>query len=82
MSGDAAKVEVSNLPLTQNGGVRVELIPMPCGDNPWRTHGDYRREQRRETIRFWVTIVSLVVSIISVAATAVIAINALKRVTP
>ena len=73
------KIEVTNLPLTDNKGLRVELIPMPSGDNPWRTQSDYQKEQNRDTIRFWVTIATLIVSIISVAATAVIAIVTIRN---
>jgi hypothetical protein len=35
--------------------LRVWLINPPL-ENPWRTQGDYRLEQKRETIRFWITI--------------------------
>lgn len=72
-------IEIRNLPITQNGGLRVELIPMPSGDNPWRTKGDYAKEQKRETIRFWLTIASLITSIVGVAATALIAIETIKN---
>lgn len=75
MEENVSKVKIENLPLSQNKGLQVELIPMPSGENPWRTRGDYEKEQRRDTIRFWVTIVSLIVSILSVVATAVIAIT-------
>ena len=71
-------VKIENLPTTQNGGLRVELVPMPSGDNPWRTRGDYEKEQKRDTIRFWITIASLVVSILSIVATAVIAIVTIR----
>ncbi len=71
-------VKMENLPATQNGGLRVELVPMPSGDNPWRMQGDYEKEQKRDTIRFWITIGSLVVSILSVVATAVIAIVTIR----
>ena len=74
MAEDAHRVQIDNLPVTDNGGLRVELVPMPAGDNPWRTQGDYMQEQRRETIRFWMTIASLGISIISVAATTAVAI--------
>jgi len=77
---DHKKTQHSGLPLSKNGSLKVELIPMPSGDNPWRTRGDYINEQKRDTIRFWVTIASLVISIISVVATAVIAIVTIKSV--
>lgn len=79
MDGDIKDITVKNLPLTQNGSLRVELVPVPSGDNPWRTRGDYDKEQRRETIRFWITIVSLIVSIMSVVATAAVAIVTIKN---
>jgi hypothetical protein len=53
---------------------------MPSGDNPWRTKEDYVREQRRDTLRFWITITSLVISVFSVGATAVIAIDTIRGV--
>ena len=67
-----------SLPLSKNGSLKVELIPMPSGDNPWRTRQDYENDKRRDTIRFWVTIISLLASIISVVATAAVAITTIK----
>lgn len=78
MTTDEKLVELKNLPLTQNGGIKVELIPMPSGENPWRTRADYESELRRDTFRFWVTIGTLIVSIISVAITAIIAITKIE----
>jgi hypothetical protein len=78
MADDVREVTIKNLPMTQNGGLRVELIPMPSGDNPWRTRGDYEKEQRRDTVRFWITIASLIISIISVVATAAVAIVTIR----
>ena len=72
--------EHSALPLSKNGSLKVELIPMPSGDNPWRTKGDYENDKKRDTVRFWITITSLIVSIISVVATAVVAIITIKSV--
>lgn len=66
--------------ITKDGKLRVELVPMVTGDNPWRTRGDYIREQHRDTIRFWVTIASLLVSLLGVTVTAVIAIHTIKQV--
>jgi hypothetical protein len=80
MNDEIKRVKVENFPITQNGGLKVELVPMPSGDNPWRTQGDYRKEQRRDTIRFWIMIASLVVAIISVAATAMIAIATIRNI--
>ena len=37
--------------------IKVYLVNPPS-ENPWRTQEDYCREQRRETIRFWITIAS------------------------
>lgn len=70
----------STLPLTKNGSLKVELVPMPASDNPWRTKADYENDKRRDTIRFWITIASLIVSIISVVATALVAITTIKSV--
>jgi len=67
------------LPLTQNGSLKVELIPMPSGDNPWRTRGEYEEEKRRDTLRFRLTIAALIVSIIGVLATSITAISAIKE---
>ena len=71
-------IRIENLPLTENGRLKVKLSPMPSGDDPWRTRDDYKKEQRRDTIRFWITIASLIVSIISVIATAFIAIVTIR----
>lgn len=70
----------NTLPLSKNGSLKVELIPMPSGDNPWRTKGDYENDKKRDTVRFWITITSLVISIISVVATAIVAITTIKSV--
>lgn len=59
MTDDVRQVRIENLPMTQNGGLKVELVPMPSGDNPWRTRADYENEQRRDSVRFWITILSL-----------------------
>ena len=73
------KVIVENLPTTDDKRLRVELVPMPSGDDPWRTRADYQREQRRDTIRFFITIAALITSILGVAATATIAIVEIRR---
>jgi len=75
MNDEIKRVKLEGLPTTQNGSLKVELVPMPSGDNPWRTLGDYRKEQRRDTVHFWITIASLIISTISVVATATIAIG-------
>ncbi|CAC9438147.1 hypothetical protein [bacterium endosymbiont of Bathymodiolus sp. 5 South] len=59
--------------------LRVWLINPPL-ENPWRTQGDYRLEQKRETIRFWITITALAISIISVSLTAFIAISKIQGI--
>jgi hypothetical protein len=68
------------LPLTKNGSLKVELVPMPSGDNPWRTRADYENDKKRDAIRFWITIASLIVSIVSVVATTVVAITTIKGI--
>ncbi len=79
MDEKTSKVKIENFPLSANGGLKVELISISsCGDNPWRTKGEYDKEQQRDTIRFWITIASLIVSILSVVVTAVIAIQTIK----
>ena len=52
---------------------------MPSGDNPWRTKADYENDKKRDTIRFWITISSLIISIISVVTTALVAITSIKN---
>lgn len=70
---------MADLPLTANGGLKVELVPMPGGDNPWRTRADYLVEQSRDTRRFYITMATMIISIISVALTAWIAIETIKN---
>jgi hypothetical protein len=60
--------------------LRIHLDPMPSGDNPWRTRGDYEKELGRDTKRFWMTIIALVVAIIGTTATAVTAILTILKV--
>ena len=71
-----------DLPLTKNGGLKVELVPMPGGDNPWRTRDDYIEEQRRDTVRFRLMIATLIVSAISTASTTAVAIITMIRSLP
>lgn len=54
--------------------LRVHLVPMPSGDDPWRTRDDYQIEQERDRQRFRLTIATLIVSLIGSVATAIIAI--------
>jgi hypothetical protein len=65
---------MDDLPLTKNSGLKVGLVPMPGGDNPWRTRADYIEEQRRDNVRFRLTIATLIVSAISTASTTAVAI--------
>lgn len=65
---------IEGLPITKNGALKVELVPMPGADNPWRTREDYRKDQDRDAIRFRITVLTLIVSMIATAATAAIAI--------
>ena len=57
--------------------LKVYLVNPPIQD-PWRTQGDYRREQRRSTIQFWIAIGSMVVALAGVVATAAIAIDMIR----
>ena len=70
---------MADLPLTANGGLKVELVPMPAGENPWRTRADYLIEQRRDAVRFYITIAAMIISIFSIAMTAWIAIENIKN---
>jgi hypothetical protein len=78
MSNEASSTQIDRLPLTKNGALKVELILMPSGDNPWRTRADYISEQRRDTVRFRITIATLIVSSLSVASTAAVAILTIR----
>ena len=78
MSNEPNRVQVDGLSITNNGSLKVELVPMPSGDNPWRTRAEYISEQRRDAGRFYITIAALIVSIISVASTAAIAIVTIR----
>lgn len=64
----------------KNDPVKVSLVNPPIAD-PWRTHQDYLEEQRRDKIQFRITIAAIVLSFLSVVATAIIAIESLKRMT-
>ena len=78
MTNESDRVQIDGLPLTNNGGLKVELVPMPSGDNPWRSRADYISEQRRDAARFYITIAALLVSIVSVASTAAVAIMTIR----
>ena len=70
--------QIDGLPLTQNGSLKVELVPVPGGDNPSRSRADYVTEQRRDTVRFYITVATLGISMVSVVSTAAIAIATVK----
>jgi len=74
MADETKSVKIENLPKTKNEALKVELVPIPSGDNPWRTKADYKKEQRQNNIKFVITIISLIISIVSVVATSVVAI--------
>lgn len=78
MGDDVKRVKIEGLPMTQNGCLKIELVPMPSGDNPSRTRGDYIAEQKKDTIRFWMAMASSIASIIGVAATTLVAITTIK----
>ena len=62
----------------KNEPVKVFLVNPPL-ENPWRTQGDYQEEQRRGKIQFRITIVAMLISILGVVATAITAIESIKR---
>ena len=68
MENEIVRVNIENLKLDHEGRLRVHLVPMPSGDNPWRTQCDYRKEQRRDTFRFYLAIGTLGALILSVLA--------------
>ncbi len=78
MTQEINKVELSNLPLTDNGSLKVELIAMSSGNDPWRTLGDYKSDQRRATIQFWFAICSAASAIV----TSIVAVFAIVNITP
>ncbi len=79
MNNESKNIKIENLPKTKNDALKVELVPMPSGDNPWHTQGEYRREQKQNTARFILTIISLIVSIIGVLATSIVAIITIRN---
>jgi hypothetical protein len=52
----------------------------PPSENPWRTRQDYVEEQRRAKIQFWITIITVLVSLLGVVATTITAIESLRKV--
>lgn len=68
----------------QQKPILVELINPPIED-PWRTHGDYIEDQRRQLWQFRLTVAALIVSIfasVSAVASAYAAIRALSQTPP
>ncbi len=80
MTNEAKNVRIENFPKTENEALKVELVPMPSGDNPWRTRAEYIKEQKQNNAKFIITIISLIISIISVVATSAVAIITIKNV--
>ena len=54
--------------------IKVELVNPPYQD-PWRTQGDYRRDQRRAARLYWFQILSIVAAMVGVVATTIVAIT-------
>ena len=50
----------------------------PPYQEPWRTQGDYRRDQRRAARLYWFQILSIITAMVSVVATTVVAIATIK----
>ncbi len=59
--------------------LRVYLINPPIQD-PWRTRGDYILEQKRETTRFFMTIITLIIAVISICLTTYTAISTIQGI--
>jgi len=53
------------LPVDDQRRLRVHLVPMPSGDNPWRTREEYLNDQKRDTARFYIIIGSFILSVIA-----------------
>ena len=51
----------------------------PPYENPWRNRQDYLDNQRREKIQFPITIATIIISFLSVVATAIIAVESIER---
>ncbi len=58
--------------------LKVYLVN-PSGENPWRTQQDYLEDQRRAKFHFRLAIAATIISVASVVATAIVAIESLKR---
>ncbi len=57
--------DTDKLPVDNQKRLRVHLVPMPSGDNPWRTRQDYLNDKKRDNIKFWIMIGGFIISIIS-----------------
>ena len=79
MNNEDKSVKIENLPMTKNEALKVELVPMPSGDNPWRTRAEYEKEQKQNNARFIITVISLIIAIISVVATSMVAIITIRN---
>lgn len=79
MNSETKNIIIENLPKTKNDALKVELVPLPLND-PWRTHGDYIEEQKRNNRQFIITIISLVVSTLGVIATSIVAIVTIRNI--
>lgn len=60
--------DTDKLPVDDQKRLRVHLVPMPSGDNPWRTQKDYLNDKKRDNIKFWIIIGGFIISIISATA--------------
>ncbi len=80
MTDEAKNIRIENFPKTKNEALKVELVPMPSGDNPWRTRAEYEKEQKQNNARFIITIISLIIAIISVVATSTVAIITIRNI--
>ncbi len=79
MDNEIKNIKINNLPLTESGRLKVELVPMPSGDNPWRTRGEYEKEKNKDNVKFIVTIISLIISIVGMVATSAVAITTIRN---
>jgi len=71
MAGTVDGLTGQQLPLTKDGALKVTLVPMPSGDNAWRTRGDYQREQRRAEVLYWIAVGSFVLTLLAAAGAVV-----------
>ena len=67
MANEIKEIKIGNLPRTGNDALKVELVPMPSGDNPWRTRKEYLDDRHQDTVRFYILLLSFVVSIFAAA---------------